>query len=110
MKIKHGMVLAAGLGRRMHPITTQTPKPLLKIGGKTLLERAINLLTNHGVEEISVNIHHLGDQIEKYLSSFKTKANIKISIEKNLLLDTGGGIQKGTREFNDNPFSGSSLT
>ena len=104
MKIKHGMVLAAGLGRRMHPITTQTPKPLLTIGGKTLLERAINLLTNHGVEEISVNIHHLGDQIEKYLSSFKTKANIKISIEKNLLLDTGGGIQKGTREFNDNPF------
>jgi len=66
MKIKHGMILAAGLGKRMQPLTSKKPKPLLEIGGITLLERAINLLTNHGVEEISINIHYLGHQIEKF--------------------------------------------
>ena len=68
MKIKHGMILAAGLGKRMQPLTLKTPKPLLKIGNKTLLERSINLLINHGIEEIVINIHHLGQQIEQYIS------------------------------------------
>ena len=54
MKIRHGMILAAGLGKRMRQLTAKTPKPLLKIGGKTLIERAINLLLNHGVEELSL--------------------------------------------------------
>ena len=104
MKIRHGMILAAGLGKRMRPLTTKTPKPLLKIGGKTLLERAINLLLNHGVEEICVNIHYLGDEIKRYILSLESKANIRISDEMNLLLDTGGGVKKGTKEFNNNPF------
>ena len=104
MKIKHGMILAAGLGKRMQPITSKKPKPLLEIGGITLLERAINLLTNHGVEEISINIHYLGHQIEKFISNFKSNVKIKISNEKNLLLDTGGGVKKATKEFKDNPF------
>ncbi len=104
MKIKHGMILAAGLGRRMQPITLKTPKPLIKIGNKTLLERAFKLLTDHGVNEISINIHHLGEQIEEYLLKFKSKINLKISNEKNLLLDTGGGVKEGTKHFNDNPF------
>ena len=52
MKIKHGMILAAGLGKRMQPITLKTPKPLIKIGNKNLLDRAIELLINHGIEEI----------------------------------------------------------
>ena len=104
MKIRHGMILAAGLGKRMRPLTAKTPKPLLKIGGKTLIERAINLLLNHGVEEICVNIHYLGDEIKKFISSLESKANIRISDEMNLLLDTGGGVKKGTKEFNNNPF------
>ena len=104
MKIKHGMILAAGLGKRMQPLTSKKPKPLLEIGGITLLERAINLLTNHGVEEISINIHYLGHQIEKFISNFKSKVKIKISNEKDLLLDTGGGVKKATKEFKDNPF------
>jgi len=104
MKIRHGMILAAGLGKRMQPLTYKKPKPLLEIGGITLLERAINLLINHGVKEISVNIHHLGDQIEKYISDLKSEAKIKISNEKDLLLDTGGGVKKGTKDFNNNPF------
>ncbi len=104
MKIKHGMILAAGLGKRMQPLTSKKPKPLLEIGGITLLERAINLLTNHGVEEISINIHYLGHQIEKFISNFKSNVKIKISNEKNLLLDTGGGVKKATKKFKDNPF------
>ena len=104
MKIKYGMILAAGLGKRMQPLTNKKPKPLIEIGGITLLERAINLLTNHGVEEISINIHYLGHQIEKFISNFKSNVKIKISNEKNLLLDTGGGVKKATKEFKDNPF------
>ena len=104
MKIKQGMILAAGLGKRMQPLTNKKPKPLLEIGGSTLLERAINLLINHGVEEITVNIHHLADQIEKFISDFTSEVKFKISNEKDLLLDTGGGVKKGTKEFKDNPF------
>ena len=81
MKIKHGMILTAGLGKRMQPLTIKKPKPLLEIGGSTLLERAINLLINHGVEEITVNTHHLANQIEKFISDFKSQAKIKISSE-----------------------------
>ena len=104
MKIKHGMILAAGIGKRMQPLTNKKPKPLLEIRGISLLERAINLLINHGVEEITVNIHHLADQIEKFISDFKSEVKIKMSNEKDLLLNTGGGVKKGTKEFMDNPF------
>ena len=104
MKISHGMILAAGLGKRMRPLTNKKPKPLLKVGGSTLLERAINLLINHGVEEITINVHHLANQIEKFISDFKSEVKIKISNEKDLLLDTGGGVRKGTKDFKDNPF------
>ena len=94
MKIKHGMILAAGLGKRMQPLTLSKPKPLINIGNKTLLERALHLLLNNGVNVISINVHHLSDQIEKYISSFNSKANIKISYERDLLLDTGGGVKE----------------
>ena len=104
MKIKHGMILAAGLGKRMQPLTSKKPKPLLEIRGSTLLDRAINLLINHGVEEITVNIHHLANQIEEFISDFKSEVKIRISNEKDLLLDTGGGVKKGTKKFMDNPF------
>ena len=104
MKIKHGMILAAGFGKRMQPLTLKTPKPLIKVGSKTLLDRSLKLLLDLGVEEISVNIHYLGNQIEDYISIYKSKANIKISNEKDLLLDTGGGVKKGAKRFNENPF------
>ena len=104
MKIKHGMILAAGLGKRMQPLTNKKPKPLLEIGGSTLLERAINLLINHGVEEVIINIHHLANQIEKFILDFKSEVKIKISNEKDSLLDTGGGVKKGTKDFKENPF------
>ncbi len=102
--IKYGMVLAAGIGKRMQPLTLKTPKPLLEINNISLVERAINLLIDHGVQEISVNVHYLPDQIEKYLRKKNFNAKINISNEKDLLLDTGGGVLKGTKQFKDNPF------
>ncbi len=103
MNIKHGMILAAGLGKRMQPLTLKTPKPLLEINNLTLLERAINLLINHGVQEISINVHYLPDQIESFINKKKYPAKITISNEENLL-DTGGGVLKGTQNFEDNSF------
>ena len=99
MKIKHGMILAAGLGKRMQPITLKTPKPLIKIGNKNLLERAIELLINHGIEEIAINVHHLSDQIKNFIIGKKYKVKIIISDEQDILLDTGGGIFQATRSF-----------
>ena len=104
MNIKHGMILAAGLGKRMQPLTLKTPKPLLEINNYTLLERAINLLISHGVQEISINVHYLPDQIKSFINRKKFKVKITISNEENLLLDTGGGVLKGTQNFGDNPF------
>ena len=83
----------------MKPLTLETPKPLIKIGNKNLLERSINLLENHGVEQIIINVHHLADQIEKFILNLKSKAKITISNEKDLLLDTGGGVKKGNKNF-----------
>ena len=104
MNIKYGMILAAGLGKRMQPLTLKTPKPLLEINNSTLLERAINLLISHGVQEISINVNYLSIQIKSYINRKKFKVNITISNEENLLLDTGGGVLKGTQNFGDNPF------
>ena len=104
MTIRHAMILAAGLGTRMKPLTLEKPKSLIKVGNKSLLERSINLLENHGVEQITINVHHLADQIEKFVLNFKSTAKINISNEKNLLLDTGGGVKEGTKNFDKNPF------
>ena len=104
MSVKHAMILAAGLGTRMRPLTLDTPKPLIRVGSKNLLERSINLLEKHGIEKIIINIHHLGDQIEKFILNIKSNIKIDISNEKNLLLDTGGGVKEGTKIFDKNPF------
>ena len=104
MIIKHGMILAAGLGKRMQPLTLKTPKPLLEINNLTLLERAINLLISHGVQEISINVHYLPDQFQTFINKKKYQARITISNEEDLLLDTGGGVLKGSQNFGDSPF------
>ena len=65
------MILAAGLGKRMQPLTFKTPKPLIEINNSTLLERAINLLISHGVQEISINVHYLSDQIQSFINKKK---------------------------------------
>lgn len=103
MKIKKGMILAAGLGKRMRPITLKTPKPLIQIGDKNLLDRAIELLIKHGVDEIAINVHHLADQIKDFISKKKFKIKIVIFHEQEMLLDTGGGIRNATKFFKE-PF------
>ena len=103
MKIKKGMILAAGLGKRMQPITLKTPKPLIQIGNKNLLDRAIELIINHGVDEIAINVHHLADQIKDFINKKKYKAKITIYHERDILLDTGGGILNATKSFKE-PF------
>ena len=102
--IKHGMILAAGIGKRMQPLTLKTPKPLLEINNNSLIERAINLLIDYGVQEISINVHYLPEQIETYISKKNFDAKIYISNEKDLLLDTGGGVKEATTQFKDSPF------
>ena len=104
MNIKYGMILAAGLGKRMQPLTLKTPKPLLEINNITLLERAINLLIGYGVIDISINVHYLPDQIRSFIDKKKFKADISISNEEDLLLDTGGGVLKGSQRFGKKPF------
>ena len=99
MKIKYGMILAAGLGKRMQPMTLKTPKPLIRIGNKTLLDSAIKLLINHGVEQIAINVHHLADQIKSFINEGQYKIKIIISDERDVLLDTGGGILNATKSF-----------
>ncbi len=101
MKIKHGMILAAGFGKRLQPTTFKTPKPLIKIGNKNLLDRAVELLINHGVEEIAINVHHLAGQIKDFINTKKYKAKIIISNEQDVLLDTGGGILNATKSFKE---------
>ncbi len=104
MKIKKAMILAAGLGSRLRPITKKTPKPLIKINEKNLLERSIVLLKNHGINEITINVHYLSEQIELYLKNNNFDLKINISNEKDEILDTGGGILKGTSSFGSEPF------
>ena len=80
MKIKKAMILAAGLGTRMQPLTLKTPKPLIKIGKHNLLERSINLLIEHGIKELVINVHHLAEQIENFIENEKIPSKIKYSI------------------------------
>jgi MurNAc alpha-1-phosphate uridylyltransferase len=91
--IKTAMVLAAGLGKRMRPITDTIPKPLVRVGGRAMLDHALDRLAAAGVETAVVNVHHLAEQIEKHLAG-RGRPRIVISDERAALLETGGGIAK----------------
>jgi MurNAc alpha-1-phosphate uridylyltransferase len=97
------MVLAAGLGKRMRPITDTLPKPLVKVAGETMLDRMLDQLAAAGVERAVVNVHYLADQIERHLAG-RTRPRIVISDERAELLDTGGGVVKAMTELGDAPF------
>ncbi|HWK13443.1 MAG TPA: nucleotidyltransferase family protein [Rhizobiaceae bacterium] len=97
------MVLAAGLGKRMRPITDTIPKPLVRIAGKTLLDRGLDSLASAGVTRAVVNVHYLGDQITRHVEGRKAPA-IAISDESDLLRDSAGGIVKALPLLGDAPF------
>jgi len=99
--IKKAMILAAGFGKRLNPLTLRSPKPLLKIGKTTLLSNTINFLEKFGIKEVVINVHYLGDQIIEYLNKKNFKLNITIINEKEKILDTGGGILNALEYFSE---------
>ena len=104
MKIKKAMILAAGFGSRLKPITSKIPKPLIEIGKKNLLERCLDLLINYGVKDVAINLHYKGDKIRKFLKKKKYKIKINFFEEKKQPLGTGGGVFNATINFDDKPF------
>src|SRR2546430_7148599 len=95
------MILAAGLGTRLRPLTDNRPKALVEIAGRTLLEIALSRLRGFGVGEVIINVHHFADMIVEYL---KTNDNFGMDIEisrEEILLDTGGGLKKGAYFFRE---------
>jgi MurNAc alpha-1-phosphate uridylyltransferase len=97
------MVLAAGLGERMRPLTDRMPKPLVPVAGKPLIDHVLDRLAAAGVERAVVNVHYLADMIERHLKD-RTKPRIVISDERENLLDTGGGVVKALGAIGQEPF------
>jgi MurNAc alpha-1-phosphate uridylyltransferase len=97
------MILAAGLGTRMRPLTNDRPKPLIKVRGKTLIDHAIDRLVQAGVELIVVNVHYRADMLKEHLSA-RRDVEIRISDETEGLLDSGGGIANVLPWFEGEPF------
>jgi len=102
--IKKAMILAAGFGKRVHPLTLKNPKPLLKIGNETLLSNTLKFLELNEIKEVVINVHYLGEQIIDYIQNNKFNLNIKIVKEEDKILDTGGGILNAIQYFLDSPF------
>ena len=92
MKIKTALILCAGYGKRLNPITLRTPKPLLRINEITLLENCINLIHSLGINKILINTFYLSEKIEQFLNNNKFNLEIKIINDGSNILDTGGGI------------------
>ena len=91
--IKSAIILAAGLGKRMLPLTNDMPKPMIEIKGKPMIRHLIDLLDDIGIQKICVNVHYKSELLVDYLQSIESK-KIIISDETNELLETGGGIKK----------------
>jgi N-acetyl-alpha-D-muramate 1-phosphate uridylyltransferase len=100
---RRAMVLAAGLGMRMRPLTDKKPKPLVEVAGKTLLDHVLDRLSDADVEHAVVNIHYMADQMQRHLAQ-RTKPQIVISDERGLLLGTGGAVVKALPKLGDAPF------
>jgi mannose-1-phosphate guanylyltransferase len=97
------MILAAGLGTRLRPLTNDRPKALVEIGGRTLLELTLTRLASFGVREVIINVHHFADLVIQYL---KANNNFGLQVEisrEELLLDTGGGLKKAAWFFLQDP-------
>lgn len=98
------MVLAAGQGTRLHPLTEQTPKALVPVAGRPMIEYSLLLLKRYGIHDIMINLHHLGDQIESYLGDGK-QWGLQITYSREPeLLDTGGGLLKAKPFLQDSTF------
>jgi MurNAc alpha-1-phosphate uridylyltransferase len=104
MKVKKAIILGAGFGKRMLPITKKIPKPLVKINGVTLLENSIKFLSSLGIKHIVVNSHHLHKEITKFIKRKKFLSKISVVVERKKILDTGGGILNASKKFKNQIF------
>lgn len=98
------MIMAAGLGKRMMPLTADRPKPLVSVGGVTLIDHVLDHLRAVGVGRIVVNVHYLADQITGHLAAHARDFEVAISDERDLLRDTGGGLVKALPLIDADPF------
>ena len=98
------MVMAAGLGKRMRPLTATKPKPLIEVGGKPLLDHVLDRLRTAGVKKVVVNVHYLADALEAHLASRAHGLEVVISDERSLLLETGGGLVRAEPLIDCDPF------
>ena len=104
MKIKTALILCAGFGKRLHPLTSKTPKPLLKIKNITLLERTLNIIKQLEIKNVKINTFHLENEIINFLSNYKSNINIDIIKDGKDILDTGGGIINLIKSSTENDF------
>ena len=104
MQINTALILCAGLGKRLKPLTLTTPKPLLEINNITLLERCINLIIGFGAKKIILNTFHLSEKIFNYIQNKKFPIDIQILEDGNEILDTGGGILNMIQNSKDDNF------
>ena len=102
--INKAMILSAGFGKRIHPLTLKHPKPLLKIGEETLLSNSLKFLEVFGNKEAVIKVHYFGQQIIDYINKNQFNLYIKIVEEKEKILDTGGGVLNAIQHFSSSPF------
>ena len=100
--IKKAMILAAGFGKRIHPLTLKCPKPLLKIGAETLLSNTLKFLEAAKIDKVVINVHYLPEQIVDYIDKKNFNISITVEYEKETILDTGGGILNAIKHFDGN--------
>ena len=104
MKINTALILCAGFGKRLNPITLKTPKPLLELNNITMLETCIKLIESLGIKKIIINTFYLRDQISNFLNNKNFNSEIKIIEDGKNILDTGGGILNMVNHSEDNDF------
>ena len=104
MRVKTAFILCAGLGKRLNPMTLETPKPLLKLNDKTMLEKCINMISELGIKKIFLNTFHLGNQISEFIKNKKFPIDIQIINDGNEILNTGGGILNMIKNSQDENF------
>jgi len=104
VRINTALILCAGFGKRLNPITLNTPKPLLEIKDISMLERCINLIEKLGIQKILINTFYLKDQFSEFLDNKNLSLDIKIIEDGEHILDTGGGIQNMIKDSNENDF------